>query len=70
MKILAPFSLYFDFGCHFGCHPNRAGPDRIYLRRDSRWCGREGPKIRFALLQTGSNSRDSLCSINASARSR
>lgn len=35
MKILAPFSLYFDFGCHFGCHPNGASPDQIYLRHDS-----------------------------------
>ena len=35
MKILAPFSLYLDFGCHFGCHPNGARPDQIYLHHDS-----------------------------------
>ena len=69
MRILTPFSLYFDFGCRFGCHLNGASPDQIYLRHDPLVQCREGLKIRALLLQTGRNSRDSLRSTNASVRS-
>jgi len=69
MKILAPFSLRFDFGCHFGCHQNAASPDQIYCAMIPLAQLREGLEIRALLLQTGRNSRDSLRSTNASVRS-
>jgi hypothetical protein len=42
MKILAPFSLYFDFGYSFGYSLRAAAPARIYLGDDS-LNGLEGP---------------------------
>lgn len=70
MKILAPFSLYRDLGCHFGCHLKWAGADGILaairLLRSS-----VGNDQTFdCCQQTGIDSRVSLCGINASARSR